>query len=331
MTTRPAPRHSRRELLGWMGAATGAAALGPVLGRLPAAAASSATRPFVHGVATTNLAAMHAFEQATGRFVRAFTYYRSLGGQVNVAWEGGFAGQLLARGTTPVLTLQPQVPGRGVDQPAYRHERIVAGDFDAQLTAWARELRVLPGHVVVRPMHEGNGDWYPWCALANGNSPKSYVDAWRHIRSVFDRNGAGNVIWEWSMNKVYPHGVPLAELWPGDDIVDRVGFSGYNGGTVVDRGGWRGFAAIFDESFAEARTLTDKPLFVAETSSASGSVGDRATWITDMWEWLGTHPEVAGSTWFDFDKGHVDWRLATSPESVTAYRRGAIRVVPPRT
>lgn len=322
------PSLTRRRALGLLGLASGAVVAPSVF--WPGTAGATA-RPMVHGVATTDLTAMRAFETATGRFVSAFTYYRSWGASVNLTWETSFARQLVARGTTPVLTFQPRHPAYGVDQPAYRHERILAGDFDALLQGWARALRDVGGRVVVRLMHEGNGTWYPWCALANGNSPESYVAAWRYVRRVFDAAGASNVAWQWSMNKVYEGGgAPLASVFPGDDVVDEVGFSGYNGGTIVDRGGWRSFGTIFEESIRQARLLTARPVHVAETSSASGSVGDRAAWITDMWAWLRANPEVAGMTWFDFDKGSVDWRLATSAEAVTAYRKGAIATVAPR-
>jgi hypothetical protein len=322
-----APTLSRRRALGLLGLTAGAAVAPPLL--WPSRAAAS-TRPIIHGVATANLDTMRAFESASGRFVRAYTYYRSWGATVNLTWETSFARQLVSRGTTPVLTFQPRHPAHGVDQPAYSHARIVAGDFDALLRDWAGALRDVGGEVVLRPMHEGNGDWYPWCALANGNSAGSYVAAWCHLRRVFDAAGATNVRWEWSMNKVYNGGTPLEALYPGDDVVDRVGYSGYNGGTIVDRGGWRSFGTVFEETLAESRRITAKPVHVAETSSASGSVGDRAAWITDMWAWLAARPDVTGITWFDFDKGNVDWRLATSAEAVTAYRRGAIATVPPR-
>lgn len=288
------------------------------------------SRPFVHGVATQNLASLLAFEEATGRFARSYTYFRSFGAKVNFDWEKSFATELVERGTTPVLTLQPRDPAGGVDQPAYSHRRIIAGDFDDLLNGWARALREVPGEVVVRIMHEGNGDWYPWCATVNGNTPASYIRAWRRMWRIFTYAGAGNVTWEWSMNKTYPGATPLESLYPGNGVVERVGFSGYNGGTILDRGGWRHFGEIFEASIAEVRRFTTKPIFIAETSAANGSAGDRAAWIAEMWQWLSDHREVAGMSWFDFPKDDVDWRLVTSPEAVAAYRKGAQAVVPAR-
>src|SRR5437868_8528131 len=50
--------------------------------------AGAATRPLTHGVAAATLDDMRAFEDASGRFVSAYTYYRSWGSTtVNLAWE----------------------------------------------------------------------------------------------------------------------------------------------------------------------------------------------------------------------------------------------------
>ena len=37
----------------------------------------------------------------------------------------------------------------------------------------------------LRPMHEMNGNWYPWAEGVNGNVAGDYVNAWRHVRAIF--------------------------------------------------------------------------------------------------------------------------------------------------
>jgi hypothetical protein len=288
-------------------------------------------RPILHGVAAATLDEMLAFETAAGRFVRAYTYYRSWGTPgVNLEWEGRNARTLVARGTTPVVTFQPQVPGQGLDQPRYSHAAIIAGTHDRLLLDWAVLLRSAGGPVIMRPMHEGNGDWYPWCASVNGNTSASYVAAYRHIHEVMvSGGGATNLRWLWSMNKVYDGiATPMAALYPGDDVVDQVGLSGYNGGAELARGGWRSAAEIFDASLVELALICTKPQYIAETGCVEQG-GDKAAWITSYWDWLARNT-VAGVTWFDHDKGHVNWRVDTSAASQAAYRRGAIATVPPR-
>jgi hypothetical protein len=291
----------------------------------------AAARALLHGVAANRIEDMVAFEAAAGRFVRRYTYYRSWGAtNVNMTWETSLVRQLVGRGTTPVLTFQPQDPSGGVEQPAYTHARISAGDFDPLLARWGALLATAGGPVVVRPMHEGNGTWYPWCAGVNGNTPASYVAAWRHIRTVVRAAGATNTRWMWSMNKLYSSAAPpIAALYPGDDVVDEVGFSGYNGGSAVDRNGWRSFDTTFQASLTEAAGICSRPLHISETGCVEQG-GDKAAWIADMWVWLAAHPEIAGMTWFNLVKGAADWRVETSAAAQAAYRTGAIATIAPR-
>jgi hypothetical protein len=295
------------------------------------AMAAPPLRPFVHGVATRSTSEILAFEAAAGRFARSFTYYRSWGAtDIDLGWERTSVQQLVRRGTTPVLTFQPQRPGGGLTQPAFCHARICAGDHDALLTQWGKMLAAAGGPVVVRLMHEGNGDWYPWCAGVNGNTPASYVAAWRHVRSVVRTAGATNTRWQWSMNRVYSRAAPtLASLYPGDDVVDEVGLSGYNGGAVVERGGWRSGETIFGDTLAELDGITSCPRFIAETGCVERG-GDKAAWIADLWRWLAGRHDVAGMTWFNMAKGTTDWRVETSSTAQRAYRSGALATVPPR-
>ena len=284
----------------------------------------------MHGLAAPSIKDIPAFELMSGRAVRSFTYYRSWGAaDVSMTAERGVLRALVARGTTPVLTFQPQRPGGGLWQPAYAHARILAGDYDLLLRQWAATLAAAGGTVVVRPMHEGNGTWYPWCAIVNGNTPVSYIAAWRYIRNIIVSEGATNTRWIWSVNKVFVGpSTPLPEMWPGDDVVDEVGISGYNGGDAVERGGWRSAPTIFDNTMAAIRAVTGKPVHLAETGSVEQG-GDKAAWITEFWNWLQQRTDIAGTTWFDFNKPPTDWRVSTSVAAQVAYRNGVMSTIDP--
>ena len=66
---------------------------------------------------------------------------------------------------------------------------------------------------------------HPWSNHPEGE----YIAAWRHIRDLFAREGATNALFLWSPGGVTtPDGVFQSDRWyPGDDVVDLVGFSAY--------------------------------------------------------------------------------------------------------
>ena len=242
------------------------------------------------------------------------------------AWSAGgdfpveAVGRLADLGTLPAMTWEPWDPAAGVEQPAYALRRIAAGDHDAYLTRWARQVRAYQRPLVVRFAHEMNGTWYPWAAGVNGNTAADYVAAWRHVRSVFARQRANNVIWTWSPNIPYPGSSPLGPLFPGDKAVDRVGLDGYNWSTLLEGTAWTSFADTFGPGLAELRSLSNRPLVVGETASTEVG-GDKALWVREMFAALAEHPELRTVTWFDLDK-ETDWRVGSSAGSRQAFLDG---------
>lgn len=245
-----------------------------------------------------------------------------------VAWSSGgdfpaaAASRIAATGAVPEMTWEPWDPARGVDQPAYRLDRIAAGRHDRYLQRWARQVRAWRRPLVIRFAHEMNGTWYPWAQAVNRNGAGDYVAAWRHVVSVFRRARVTNVTWSWSANVPYPGATPLASLYPGDRWVDRVGLDGYNWGTTQAWSSWQSFGDVFGPGVAELRALSRRPIHIGETAAPEGAGGDKAVWIADMWAWLDAHPEVRGVTWFSLLK-EADWRVDSSSKALAAWGAGA--------
>ena len=223
-----------------------------------------------------------------------------------------------ARRAVPLVTWEPWVAGRGVDQPAYALDRITAGDFDPYLRRWAEGLRAFGRPVMLRFAHEMNGGWYPWAEGVNGNGAGDYAAAWRHVRAVVRGAGATNVSWVWSPNVPYPGSTPLAGLYPGAAEVDVVALDGYNFGTAMSWSTWTAPAQLFGPGLSALRSLAPgKPVVVAETASAEVG-GSKAAWVADLVAYLAGQPDVTGLVWFDHLK-ETDWRIASSPESARAF------------
>ena len=237
------------------------------------------------------------------------------------AWAGGGAPFRLdwietaaAGGRAPLLTWEPWVPGGSASQPDFSLQAILDGRHDDYIRSWAAGVKQFPNLVYLRPMHEMNGNWYPWSGVVNGNSPAKYVAAWRRIHGIFAAAGAKNVRWVWSP---YADDVPSTNrfepYYPGSSYVDLVAIDGYNwGGCEPTYGGWRSFDQLFSGPYSRIMKMgTRKPVWIGEVGTTELG-GDKAAWIAGMFTVLkAKYPYVRAVTWFHTVK-ECDWR-ATNP------------------
>jgi glycosyl hydrolase family 26 len=199
---------------------------------------------------------------------------------------------------------------------------LAAGRYDSSLRAAAQQAKSLPFEVMIRFAHEMNGDWYPWRPGGPaGNVGSNYVDAWRHIVTVFRQEGATNVKWVWSPNVDYDGTYPFAAYFPGDEWVDYVALDGYNWGTSgqgADQ--WQSVSEVFSSAYSKLTQMSSRPVMIAETSSSEDG-GDKAAWIRQgfLSEIPQRFPRVTDVAWFDRDM-ELDWRIDSSSASLAAYR-----------
>ena len=268
--------------------------------------------------APTDLQEYEDLAGALGRRPEQITFYAAWATVAD--FPAADAARIASAGAVPELTWEPWDPAAGTTQPAYALDRIAAGDHDAYLKRWARQVRSYGGPLVVRMAHEMNGSWYPWAEGVNGNQAGDYRAAWRHVVQVFRAQRVTNVSWFWAPNVPYEGSVPLAGLYPGDDVVDRVGLDGYNWGTTQSWSSWQSAEQVFGPGLAEIGAFTSRPFYIGEIGSAEHG-GDKAAWLRDMWAWLDRTPAVRGLTWFHFHK-ETDWRIWSSPGSFEAFKAG---------
>jgi Glycosyl hydrolase family 26 len=254
--------------------------------------------------------------------MQAFTRLEGLTGHLDIValfqqWQGSTAGfhrewldNARSGGHDVLLTWEPWDATRGVGQPRFSLAAIAHGAFDGYLRTWAQKLASYRHRVYLRPMHEMNGNWYPWAGGVNGNTPADYVAAWRHTHSIFAKAGAANVRWVWSPNaENVPATNAFEHYYPGAAYVDVLAMDGYNWGAQFPQyGGWRSFASIFAAPYARLARLGSQPIWVAETASSSVG-GDKASWVRHMLLSVG-FPRLRAIVWFDVDK-EQDWRLSS--------------------
>ncbi len=263
------------------------------------------------------LATTLELERRLGLTVEIVSWYQHWNGW-GVEFEPEWVNNVAASGRTPLLTWEPWAPGSAA-QPEFALARIAGGRFDGYIQSWARAIRAYGKPLYLRPMHEMNGNWYPWGGTVNGNTPRDYVRAWRRIWTIFEREGATNVKWVWS-----PHAedVPAGRrnaferYYPGRRYVDVLALDGYNwGAEFPQNGGWRSFDEIFAAPYDRLAALGPQPIWIAETASAPEG-GDKAAWVRRMFASTSRYPRLRAIVWFHVDKER-DWR-ATSPAGVEA-------------
>jgi beta-mannanase len=219
----------------------------------------------------------------------------------------------------------PASPDKPFEQPSFSLKTIISGSYDNYIRAFARRLAEFPRSVYLRPLHEMNGNWYPWCGTVNGNAPEDFAAAWRHIRNIVTAEVASGIKWVWSP---YAHSYPMEPFngidryFPGDALIDWVAIDGYNWGTSMNWSTWQSFEEIFSDAYETAITMSRRPVMIAETASSEVG-GSKEQWITDAFRVLKTRfQKVKILVWFDISK-ECDWRIASSQGSLKAFRASA--------
>jgi hypothetical protein len=272
--------------------------------------------------APTDLTALTALTTALAHPPSTVMWYSQWATSPDFPAAGATA--VAATGAVPEITWEPWDPSLGIAQPAYTLASISSGTHDSYLKRWATQIHRYGKPLRLRFGHEMNGNWYPWAERVNTNSPGSYVAAWRHVHRVFANAGASNVTWVWSPNVSYTGSTPLAQLYPGDRTVDEVALDGYNWSTLLPWTTWQPFSSIFTPTRRQIAALTTRPLSIGETASTEIG-GDKAEWISDLFDALAAEPQITGFTWFNWHK-ETDWRIDSSSSSLQAFRSGLQRM-----
>jgi mannan endo-1,4-beta-mannosidase len=220
----------------------------------------------------------------------------------------------------PMISWEPWRPPRlgtpigrqGAPQPAYSNAAIADGKWDPYIKRWALAIKAYGRPVIMRPMAEFNGFWYPW-----SRDPRQFVRAWQHIWNVFHAVGADNVTWVWSF-QVDSDAQPTAweaqieRYWPGGKYVDVLGMSllRFAQGNTVP---------FYLSQLALAHQLFHRPTMISEANVAYGL---RIPWLTQLRSALPSLPYNEGLVWsqapsrqqaHDPASGDMDWDARKDP------------------
>jgi Glycosyl hydrolase family 26 len=241
------------------------------------------------------------FAAAVGRQPDIVLYYSSW----KEAFQQRLAAEAYAHGATPFVQIDPGQTSLAV---------IAAGHDDGFLISYARQVKAYGHSVIIGFAAEMNGYWDPWGY--GHTSPADFVAAWRHLVTVFRRQGANNVIWLWTVDITEPGTGPVQDWWPGNSYVTWVGIDGY-----YYRRDYT-FGDAFLPTIAEVRIFTQRPILLSET--AVGQVAGQAAKIPDLFDGVRAN-HLLGLVWFDQTQSggiyHQDWRLEDNPAGLAAFRQ----------
>ena len=221
-------------------------------------------------------------------------------------------------GARVIVTWEPIQEGQGFNQANFKYGPILAGTHNACIDQFAQQIKDYGSPVILRFMHEMQGESNNWTGVSNGNNPQGYIDVWRYVVDRFRAVGATNAKFMWAPDHAAPPSVPypssdMRNYWPGSAYVDFVGTSGYNWGADTTRGGgWQLARQIFENFLTLVlREFPGKPVILAEVGSVpSYSTYVRNDWYADAMAYFQTRKDVKGLVWFN----DFAFALTTEPD-----------------
>jgi len=187
---------------------------------------------------------------------------------------------IVGEGILPYIRMMPKTNfvENKVD-PVYTLQKIINGDYDADLTQWFIEAKNTNTALLVEFGTEVNGSWFSWNGKYHGagemtgygdpnkaDGPERFVDAFRHIVDISNANGADNITWFFHLDD---NGEPNEEwnnfenYYPGDDYVDWIGVSSY--GQITKKDDYGSLEEKLDQVYERIVALSSKPIAILET------------------------------------------------------------------
>lgn len=246
-----------------------------------------------------------------------------------------------AAGRVPLVTWEAFTP-TPAGTPADVIPRAADGGYDEYIERWAAALAEWVAgpdgemgtrddrRLYLRPLHEANGDWYPWAPACGEFAPEAYVRVWRRLHRAVSRAGVteNHVSWIWAVNHVDVGGVTAESLFPGDDVVDLVGVDGFNWGASQSWSRWRSPDRVFGEMLDRLQQLSTRPVCVPEFGSSSITVDGtdverKGAWLLDAFSYF-RRRDVALAAYFDIEK-ETDWQVFGGSHGGNTIRIGGTR------
>jgi hypothetical protein len=165
------------------------------------------------------------------------------------------------------------------------------------IVRWAQTIKARGTTVMVAYNHEPEGH----DRLQLG-SAADFINAYRHVESIFTEQGATNVVWTWQMTayafRVNPSSDQAAAKWyPGDAWIDNVGADAYNWFTCgsIGTGQYNELQQIGDPVLAFARAHGKAASFPEFASHANVN---RVQWLNNAQQYFIHNQDVLTAAFY---------------------------------
>jgi beta-mannanase len=222
-------------------------------------------------------------------------------------------------------------------------QSIATGGIDSEIRSWARNFASFANNgqrmAYLAPLQEMNGNWVPY----GSSDPTYFKSAYQRIVTIFEEEGvpANSVRWTFAPNGMSLTGWPgFEEYYPGDSIVDVVGFSSYNYGfhPNIFPKKWETPEQLFPNYVNRMRAMApSKPVFIIQTgTTAYGPIGYDASlknqWLADAYNLVANLNGVRGILYYN-DLNNYDWAFYRNDINFSGYKNGvssnAYQYIPP--
>jgi hypothetical protein len=187
--------------------------------------------------------------------------------------------------------------------------KIIAGDFDVDLRAWARAATNFGSPILIEWGTEPNGSWFSWNGKWNGGAkegPARYIAAYRHIVDLMRAEGTDNLQWVWHVNwldEPERKWNRFENYFPGENYCDWVAFSAYGPTTPTTHDGTESFRFKMRDAYPRLiKIAANKPIIIAEFGCDLHNRGvDAAYWAKSALEDLFSNrwPAIIGFCWWN--------------------------------
>lgn len=289
---------------------------------------------------------LRSYEQSVGKSAAwvyfSHIWYRGRGFPIETAnWIRNV-------GSVPFIRLMLRSSSvQNIAEPTFTLSRILNGEFDSDLRAWARAARDFGYPLLAEYGVEVNGRWFSWNGVWNGggtldgygdpalaDGPERFRDAYRRIIGIARGEGADNILWVFHANN---RDVPdeswnrLEQYYPGDEWIDWIGVSVY-GAQIPTEQEWPQFRDLMDAVYPRLASLSpSKPIALLEFAVTAGNPqGDQAAWADSALRDLTAlrWPRIIGFSWWndhwpnDDDPAHnTNMRVLDNPALANVFRR----------
>ena len=208
--------------------------------------------------------------------------------ELNASWDNGYV---------PFVNLA--AGSAGTPRSA---QEIANGAIDGAIRNWAQTFKAWSQggdkRAFIAPLQEMNGFW-----VSYHGDPQNYIRAYVRIRQIFLDEGVSpsSVSWVFAPNGWHdPYtGYPFEAYYPGDSVVDVVGFSSFNHGNCWTFTHSQPYEELYKPYMDRMAAMAPgKPIFIAEIGAAPNGL-DRDAWINDTLSKIGAYPGLRAILYFN--------------------------------